>query len=302
MDEFVTNHIKGVIESILFVSEKPVTIEQFKEVVPEADAKSIKSSIKEIRTEYDENKRGMTIVELAGGYQMLSSSHYANAIRTFYKKRHKEKLSHPALETLAIIAYKQPVSRADIESIRGVNSDGVTAHLLNKGLIKIVGRKEVPGRPYLFGTTKEFLEYFGLKILSDLPKLEDFPMLEQNKESAPQVVAQSEVQTETQAEAVPEDGSHVAEPQESHEEEVKSVVNDDESSESQEVYVSEEEPDLEKTMELVEEDASLSQETSGLSRMNEVKEMVSSQDNQGDSVEEVPEEVAVDNNEKKDDL
>ena len=119
----------------------------------------------------------MVVVEIAGGWQMLSNSHVAAYIRAFYKTKTKEKLSRPALESLAIIAYKQPVGRAEVEVIRGVNSDGTIAHLLNKGLIKIIGRKEVPGRPFLYGTTKEFLEYFGLKSLEDLPKIEEFNQL-----------------------------------------------------------------------------------------------------------------------------
>lgn len=108
---------------------------------------------------------------------MLSNSHAAGYIREFYKTKTKEKLSRPALESLAIIAYKQPVGRAEVEIIRGVNSDGTIAHLLNKGLIRITGRKEVPGRPFLYGTTKEFLEYFGLKSLEDMPKIEEFNQL-----------------------------------------------------------------------------------------------------------------------------
>jgi segregation and condensation protein B len=111
---------------------------------------------------------------------MLSNPEYANAVRTFYRTQKKEKLSKPALESLAIVAYKQPVTRLDIELIRGVNSDGVVTHLLEKNLIKIAGRKDVPGKPFLYGTTKEFLEYFGLKSLSDMPKLEEFVSLEEN--------------------------------------------------------------------------------------------------------------------------
>jgi segregation and condensation protein B len=110
---------------------------------------------------------------------MLSDGSAAGYIREFYKTKAKEKLSRPSLESLAIIAYKQPVSRADLEMIRGVNCDGTVAHLLNKGLIEIVGRKEVPGRPFIYGTTKAFLEYFGLKSLEDLPKLDQLPQLEQ---------------------------------------------------------------------------------------------------------------------------
>ena len=106
----------------------------------------------------------MVIVEIAGGFQMLSNSHAAAYIREFYKTKTKEKLSRPALESLAIIAYKQPVGRAEVEVIRGVNSDGTIAHLLNKGLIKITGRKEVPGRPFLIWHHQRILGIFWFKI------------------------------------------------------------------------------------------------------------------------------------------
>jgi segregation and condensation protein B len=177
MDQSQIEYTKGVIEAILFVSDKPVTVEQFKQVLPEVAPSEIERTARLVQDDYAQRVGGMTVVEVAGGYQMLSNPSYASFIRNFYKTRTKEKLSRPSLETLAIIAYKQPVSRADIEIVRGVNSDGVMAHLLSKALVKIVGRKEVPGRPFLYGTTKEFLEYFGLKSLEDLPKLEEFPLL-----------------------------------------------------------------------------------------------------------------------------
>jgi segregation and condensation protein B len=183
MDQTQTEYIKGVIEAILFVSDKPVTVEQFKQLLEEVSPSEIEQTIKLIQQDYAQRMGGTTIVEIAGGFQMLSNPSYASYIRNFYKTRTKEKLSRPSLETLAIVAYKQPVSRADIEIVRGVNSDGVMAHLLSKGLVKIVGRKEVAGRPFLYGTTKEFLEYFGLKSLEDLPKLEEFPMLAANNDN-----------------------------------------------------------------------------------------------------------------------
>jgi segregation and condensation protein B len=171
-------HVKGIIESLLFVNEKTVTLEQMKKVLETVSAHDVKRAIAELQNEYEARKCGMLIVEIAGGYQMLSNPVYASYLKDFYKTKHKEKLSKPALESLAIIAYKQPVTRTEIELIRGVNSDGVVAHLLGKELIKVVGRKEVPGQPYLFGTTKQFLEYFGLKSLDDLPTLEEFPTLQ----------------------------------------------------------------------------------------------------------------------------
>jgi len=176
MDEQL-QHIKGAIESLLFVNEKVVTMEQIKKVLETIGAPEIKKAIKTLQSEHEESKSGIIIDEIAGGYQMLSNPSYAEYVRKFYKTKHKEKLSKPALETTAIVAYKQPVTRADIEIIRGVNSDGVVNHLLNKELIKVIGRKDVPGKPFLYGTTKQFMEYFGLRSLSDLPKLEEFPKL-----------------------------------------------------------------------------------------------------------------------------
>ena len=176
MDEQL-QHYKSVIEALLFVSEKPVLIGQLKEVLPELGQGEIQGLVKQLQDEYVNRQSGMVVLEIAGGFQMLSNSQAEGYIREFYKTKIKEKLSRPALESLAIIAYKQPAGRAEVEMIRGVNSDGTIAHLLNKGLIKIVGRKEVPGRPFLYGTTKAFLEYFGLKALEDLPKMEEFNQL-----------------------------------------------------------------------------------------------------------------------------
>lgn len=176
MDEPI-NHVKGVIESLLFVNENTISLDQFKKVLPSVSAAEIKAAIASLQAEYLGREAGITILEIAGGYQMLSNRSYAGYVRDFYKTRHKAKLSKPALETVAIIAYKQPVTRQDVELIRGVNSDGVVAHLIDRELIKIVGRKDIPGKPFLYGTTKQFLEYFGLKSLEGLPKLEEFQNL-----------------------------------------------------------------------------------------------------------------------------
>lgn len=173
MDEIQLHHFKSAIEALLFVSDKPVLIDQFRVVFPELKPSEIADICLKLQDDYVQRNAGMMVVEIAGGWQMLSASNAAGYIREFYKTKTKEKLSKPALECLAIIAYKQPVGRAEVEVIRGVNSDGTIAHLLNKGLIEIVGRKEVPGRPFLYGTTKAFLEYFGLRSLDGLPKIEE---------------------------------------------------------------------------------------------------------------------------------
>jgi len=203
------DHLKGAIETLLFVNEKPVTIEQLKDALETVNITEVKVLIHELQEAYEARSGGMKLKEIAGGYQMLSNPAYAPYVRNFYKTKHKEKLSKPALECLAIVAYKQPVTRADIELIRGVNSDGVVAHLLDKELIKVVGRKDIAGRPFMYGATKQFLEYFGLKSFEDLPKLEEFPALAENHVQATAVEGESAeptetAQTETQAPASPE--------------------------------------------------------------------------------------------------
>ncbi|MBF0618624.1 MAG: SMC-Scp complex subunit ScpB [Candidatus Omnitrophica bacterium] len=218
MEPSQLGHLKGAVEALLFVSDKPVTMDQIKVAVPGIGAPDIKEALQALKDEYETRAGGVTISEIAGGWQMLSSPSFAAYVREFYKTKQKEKLSRPALEVLAIIAYKQPVSRADTEVIRGVNSDGVVMHLLNKNLIKIVGRKEVPGRPYVYGTTDQFLEYFGLRALEDLPRLEEFPalMAQVNEASAtpnPQaaVAEMPSVLPSVEAPAEPEDTGSVEE-------------------------------------------------------------------------------------------
>lgn len=168
------SQIKSIIESLLFISEKPLLIEQIKEVVPNTDPVFIRSLIDELRLEYQNDKRGLCILEVAGGFRMATSPELSEYLKKFYKQRSKERLTTPSLETLAVIAYKQPVSRLEIEAIRGVNVDGVLGTLLDRGLIRIAGRKEAVGRPFVYATSKQFLEYFGLKSIEELPKLEEF--------------------------------------------------------------------------------------------------------------------------------
>ncbi|MDD5424235.1 MAG: SMC-Scp complex subunit ScpB [Candidatus Omnitrophica bacterium] len=165
---------KKIIEALLFTSEKPITIEQMKEVLEEVDAKDIKTALADLQTEYETLGRSFKVYELAGGYQMVTMPEFADYLKKFYRVKSKDKLTKPALETLAIVAYRQPITKADIEDIRGVNVDGVIKTLADRQLIKITGRKDAPGRPILYGTTKEFLDRFGLSSLNELPKLGEF--------------------------------------------------------------------------------------------------------------------------------
>ncbi len=166
------DNARAVIEALLFVSEKPLAIEQIKDVLDNLESSEIRKILAELNSEYEGTNRGIRIAEVAGGFRMITPSALAPFLKKLYKQHRKERLSKPALETLAIIAYKQPLTKLDIESLRNVNVDGVMDSLLEKNLIRITGRKKAPGRPLVFGTTRAFLEYFGLKSLDDLPKME----------------------------------------------------------------------------------------------------------------------------------
>jgi len=165
---------RKVIEALLFVSEAPIPVERMNLVLEDLNPAEIRRAAEELKKDYEASHRSLVIQEVAGGYQMTTNPVYSPWLRKFLKKTHGEKLSGPSLETLAIIAYKQPVIRQEIEFIRGVNVEGVLKALLEKGLIRIQGRKDVIGRPLLYGTSREFLEYFGLNSLEELPPIEEF--------------------------------------------------------------------------------------------------------------------------------
>ena len=165
--------IKAIIENILLAADQPVSETQFKNLFgDEAEKVSFKSVLEELIDEY--NSRNLQILQVAEGYQLCTRHDYSNWVRKFLKFDKTRKLSQPSLDTLSIIAYKQPLTKAEVEEIRGVDSSGVVRTLLEKKVISPGGRKKVPGRPIMYRTTRKFLEYFGLKDLSDLPTLEDF--------------------------------------------------------------------------------------------------------------------------------
>ena len=166
---------KFVIEAVLLASEKPLGIDQLKQAFEEAlSAEELRGCLQALKEEYEAQARGFRLVELAGGWQLVTDALLAPYLKRFFQSREKKKLSQGALETLSVVAYKQPVTRADIEFIRGVNVDGALKALLEKRLVRLVGRKEVPGRPMLVGTTREFLDHFGLNTLQALPSLTEF--------------------------------------------------------------------------------------------------------------------------------
>ena len=162
-----------ILEVILFVSDGPVSVESICDVIDGMEKSDVPSLISELNGRMD--GRGLEAVEIAGGYQLRTRQEFGEWVKRFHKLRRSTRLSQASLETLSIIAYRQPITRQEIEDIRGVDSTGPVKTLLDKSLIKSMGRKKVPGKPMTFGTSGKFLEYFGLVKLSDLPTLKDFP-------------------------------------------------------------------------------------------------------------------------------
>ena len=171
-DRDVEPTVESVVEAVLFASDEPLSAARLANIV-ETDTKQVREQIKNLNEKYRANNNAFRIEQIAGGFQMLTLSPYNHWLKKLLRVRSDNKLSAAAMETLAIIAYKQPVIRADIEVIRGVAAGEVIRSLAYKGLVKIVGRAEILGRPMLYGTTKKFLEVFGLNTLKDLPKVEE---------------------------------------------------------------------------------------------------------------------------------
>jgi len=164
--------VESVTEAVLFASDEPLTAARLADIVG-TGVKQIRQHIDALNNKYQANNSAFRIEQIAGGFQMMTLSSYNHWLKKLLRVRNDSKLSPAALETLAIIAYKQPVIRADIEAIRGVAAGEMIRGLMYKGLVKIVGRAEVLGRPMLYGTTRKFLEIFGLNTLKDLPKVEE---------------------------------------------------------------------------------------------------------------------------------
>ncbi|HEY7715527.1 MAG TPA: SMC-Scp complex subunit ScpB [Candidatus Binatia bacterium] len=164
--------IRSILESLLLVADGPQPLQRFAEVLDAVDRRSLQELLKEIQSDYESQNRGIRLVEVAGGYQLRTAKANAEWVKKYLGGR-PARISKATLETLAIIAYRQPITKAEVEAIRGVDVDGVIATLLERNLIRAVARKDVPGRPFLYGTTSEFLQLFNLKDLSELPPLKD---------------------------------------------------------------------------------------------------------------------------------
>ena len=161
-----------VVEALLFASDAPLEPERIREVLDLGGVAEARALVDELRARYDDANRALTITEVGGGYRMMTRAELAPWLVRLARARTRVRLSRASLEALAIVAYKQPVSRPEVDAIRGVNSEGVLESLMERRLVRIAGRKEAPGRPFLYETTREFLIAFGLRDLNDLPKVE----------------------------------------------------------------------------------------------------------------------------------
>ncbi len=169
-----TSEFKQIVETLLFITDRPVKPSRIADVIDGVDARRVREMILEIQDDYIRRNSAVQVVELGGGFQMSTKPEYGRWVRRLYNEKMTAKLSNAALETLAIVAYKQPITRAEMEAIRGVDVAGPLERLLERSLVRVVGKKDTVGRPMVYGTTDEFLRMFGLNKISDLPDLQVF--------------------------------------------------------------------------------------------------------------------------------
>jgi segregation and condensation protein B len=215
--------LKAVVEALLFASQKPLSLddiaaalssaaEYFEEgseaPVPKATSSEIAGCLQTLQNEYTEQGRAFHLVEQVSGWVLVSRSEYQIWVRQLFPDMRPTRLSAPALETLAIIAYRQPITKADVEAIRGVSVDGVMQKLLDGGLVKIAGRAEVPGRPLLYVTTQHFMEHFGLKNLDELPNASELREVSLPKAAPPEAPPQSNVKPTVPQNSNPENNEN----------------------------------------------------------------------------------------------
>lgn len=181
-----TDFLKQVIEAIIFASDVPISVKQIKALVENVTSSQIEKVIQNLNLEYSQTKRAFLIAQIAGGYQMVSRDSFSPWIQKLFQGRRKSRLSQAALETLSVIVFKQPVSKSDISAIRGVNCDAVIRTLLERKLITISGRSDGPGRPLIYKSTNEFLRYFGVNDISDLPKPREMEELLKEEANLPE--------------------------------------------------------------------------------------------------------------------
>jgi segregation and condensation protein B len=166
-----------IVEALLFASDAPLSVPKLAGLIEDAGPQEIREALTQLAQAYERQQTALQLVQVAGGYQLCTRPRFAHWVERLFKGRQRARLSNAALETLAIVAYRQPIPKGEISEIRGVDVDGVLRTLLERNLVTVVGRKEGPGRPLLFGTTKDFLTHFGLNLLQDLPSIEEMEEL-----------------------------------------------------------------------------------------------------------------------------
>jgi segregation and condensation protein B len=200
-----------ILEAVLFASDELMTAAHLKTILPsQPDARKVRSMVEKLNVQLQKERHPFEIVEIGGGYQFRTITYYHPWVRQIFREKAAKKLSIQALECLAIIAYKQPISKAEIEMIRGVVSDGAMKTLLEKRLVTITGRSEKPGRPLLYGTTQTFLRYFGLNRREDLPRIEEFEAMAREKMEKLSVDDLEQEEIDMKVEAVGDDDDAVA--------------------------------------------------------------------------------------------
>lgn len=167
------DELKSIIESLIFASPDPVSLKVIVKTIDSEPPEHVAEALASVCQEWKDRSGGLQLVEVAGGYQIVTKPELHEWVRRLFHEHSKQRLSIPALETLAVVAYRQPVTGPEITEIRGVNTSGVLGTLVERRLVKVIGRRAVIGRPFLYATTREFLDRFGLKDLEDLPKVED---------------------------------------------------------------------------------------------------------------------------------
>jgi|GEM_PF-354873 len=201
-DDVMTNNsnLTNIVLAVLFAAEEPVSVRRLVAIIEDTTADAVRDAIEGLRQRFDEERWSICVEQIAGGYQVTSRPDYAAWISRLYSGRRKFRLSRAAMETLAVIAYRQPTTRAEIENIRGVSCGGVITNLMERSLVRITGKARVLGAPFLYGTTPEFLEYLGLNALGDLPNLEELERLIE-QEAYPETTTESEAAGEEKGDA-----------------------------------------------------------------------------------------------------
>jgi len=189
--------LKAILEAILFVSPEPVPVARLMSILGTVSRAEVVQALEILTHDLDQDGRGIQLVQVAGGYRLVTKQEYGPWLKRMDKAKTAQKLSRSALESLAIVAYKQPLVRSEIEEIRGVETSGVLRTLCERKLVRIVGRKDVPGRPIMYGTTKFFLEHFGLQDLTQLPPLREFKELGESEQALLPIEEDSLVAVET---------------------------------------------------------------------------------------------------------